>query len=47
MASGAQSNKEHHSPALNYSIRKTDASKRGRDISGGIGNSGIAEGLLV
>jgi hypothetical protein len=46
MASGAQNNKE-HSPALNYSIRKTDASKRGRDISGGMGNSGIAEGLLV
>jgi len=46
MSSGARSNKE-CSLAVNYSIRKTDASKRGRDISGGMGNSGIAEGLLV
>jgi len=46
MASGAQNNKE-HSPTLNYNIRKTDASRRGRDSSGGMGNSGIAEGLLV
>jgi len=46
MTSGAQSNKE-HSPTLDYNIKKTDASKRGRDISGGMGNSGIAEGLLV